>query len=251
LEEKKMAIHDWTRVDAGIFHSFHNTWIGEMTIALNSGLLPPEFYALGEQIAGGLGPDILTLRLPEGEGNGTSYDFSGAVAVVDAPPKVRSIVRTEMDDYTLKQRSMVIRHSSNHRIVALIEILFQGNKASRHAFRSLLEKVLAALAHGIHLLLIDLHPPTLRDPDGIHGAIWKELTGDLQEHSTEKPLTLVAYSAGPVKTAYIEPIAVGDILPEMPLFLTSEQYINVPLEATYQAAYEGVPRFYREILERR
>ena len=35
----------------------------------------------------------------------------------------------------------------------------------------------------------------------------------------DEPLTLAAYSAGPVKTAYVEPAAVGDLLPEMPLFL--------------------------------
>jgi len=35
----------------------------------------------------------------------------------------------------------------------------------------------------------------------------------------------------------------------MPLYLTSEGYIEVPLEATYQEAYEGVPRFYRDILQ--
>jgi hypothetical protein len=53
-----------------------------------------------------------------------------------------------------------------------------------------------------------------------------------------------------VKKAYVQPIAAGDALPDMPLFLTAEEYINVPLETTYRAAYEGVPRFYKDILER-
>ena len=35
----------------------------------------------------------------------------------------------------------------------------------------------------------------------------------------------------------------------MPLFLDPEQYVNVPLEATYLGAYEGVPRYYRAVLE--
>jgi hypothetical protein len=54
-----MSIHDWTRVDTGIFHHFHVGWIGELSRALNHGLLPPDHYALAEQRAGGLGPDIL------------------------------------------------------------------------------------------------------------------------------------------------------------------------------------------------
>jgi hypothetical protein len=57
-----MPIHDWTRVDAGIFHAFHHDWITEIARALNRGLLPASYYALPEQLAGGLGPDILTLR---------------------------------------------------------------------------------------------------------------------------------------------------------------------------------------------
>jgi hypothetical protein len=45
-------------------------------------------------------------------------------------------------------------------------------------------------------------------------------------------------------------VAVGDVLPAMPLFLAPEQYISAPLEPTYLAAYNGVPRYYRTILEK-
>ena len=41
----------------------------------------------------------------------------------------------------------------------------------------------------------------------------------------------------------------GRELIEMPLFLEPEIYINVPLEATYQAAFRGVPRRWRVVLE--
>lgn len=245
-----MPVNDWTRVDAGIFHDFHGAWITHIRTALNSGLLPTEYYALGEQIAGGLGPDVIALEAPSAEGNGTAGELTGAVAVAVAPPKVRLTVRAEIDEYAIRQRTVVIRHRSNHRIVALIEILSSGNKASRHAFREFLDKAATALAHRIHLLLIDLHPPGPRDPRGIHGALWERLTDeDPYQPPADKPLTLAAYSAGPVKTAYVEPVAVGDVLPEMPLFLDPDQYVNVPLEATYRSAYEGVPRFYRSILE--
>jgi hypothetical protein len=244
-----MPIHDWTRVDAGIFHAFHLSWIGTLQNVLNSGLLPPDYYALGEQIAGGIGPDVLTLQTPNPQEGERSADVEGAVAVAVVPPKVRHTIRPEIDEYVYKRRSVVIRHVSNHRLIALIEILSPGNKASRHALRSFLDKAESALAHSIHLLLVDLHPPGPRDPRGIHGALWERLFSDAVP-TPEKPLTLVAYAAGPVPTAYVEPVAVGDALPDMPLFLAAEQYINVPLETTYRAAYEGVPRYYRTILER-
>ena len=47
----------------------------------------------------------------------------------------------------------------------------------------------------------------------------------------------------------IPPTAVGRPLIEMPLFLTPDEYVNVPLEATYQGAYRGVPRRWRDVLD--
>src|SRR5947208_3520115 len=83
-----------------------------------------------------------------------------------------------------------------------------------HAFRSFLDKVSAALAHGIHLLLIDLHPATPRDPDGLPSAVWKQLTGESCEALADKLLSLASSPAGPVRTAYVQPIAVGEVLPD-------------------------------------
>jgi hypothetical protein len=34
----------------------------------------------------------------------------------------------------------------------------------------------------------------------------------------------------------------------MPLFLTPEVYVSVPLEATYLAAWEGMPEYWRDVL---
>src|ERR1700682_1039269 len=61
-EVEPMPMHDWTRVNAGIFHDFHHEWISTLKRALNSGVLPPDFYALAEQVAGGLHPDVVTLE---------------------------------------------------------------------------------------------------------------------------------------------------------------------------------------------
>jgi hypothetical protein len=39
-----MPIHDWTRVNAGVFHHFHQRWIGAITDVLNQ--RPEETYRL-------------------------------------------------------------------------------------------------------------------------------------------------------------------------------------------------------------
>ena len=79
-----------------------------------------------------------------------------------------------MSEYVLKRRTLVIRHVSGDRIVALLELVSPGNKAARFALRSFVDKAVEALFRGYHLLIVDLFPPTPRDPQGIHGAIWAE-----------------------------------------------------------------------------
>jgi hypothetical protein len=171
--EVVMPIHDWRKVDRGVFHSLHTTWIGELTIRLNGGILPPQYFALGEQIAGEVGPDVLALREP----TGNSDRDEGGIAIEIAPPQVQTTAEAEAQFYARKQRRLAIRHASDNEIVALIEIVSPSNKHSRRNFDSFVRESLDAIEQGVHLLLIDLHPPSSRDPQGIHGAIWQELGG--------------------------------------------------------------------------
>src|SRR5262245_31131483 len=168
-----MPIHDWTRVNAGIFHHFHHGWIEEIARVLNRGLLPPDHYALAEQIAGGLGPDVLTLQGPPNGAPGSASP-GGTVALATAPPQVWHRARTEIDLYAAKAKAIGIHHASDHRVVAMVEIVSPGNKNSRHGLRSFVEKAEELLRAGIHLLIVDLFPPGSRDPQGIHKAIWDE-----------------------------------------------------------------------------
>lgn len=242
-----MPIHDWRLVDAGIFHHFHHSWIEEISRALNRGLLPPEYYALSEQIAGSIGPDVLTLQKP-GEASVSLDDPRGGVVVTMTPPKVRFRARAEPDLYAAKAKAVTIRHRSNHRVIAIVEIVSPGKKNDRHSIRAFVEKAVTAIRAGIHLLILDLFPPGPRDPQGIHKAIWDELIDNDFTLPEDKPLTVVAYSANEFPEAFIEPIAVGDCLSDMPLFLTPDIYILTPLEATYRSAWEVFPSFWREVL---
>jgi hypothetical protein len=233
-----MPVHDWTRVYAGLFHHFHQRWIQALCDRLNTGALPPGYYALSEQVAGGPIPDVLTLQQqPEPIGDSGS---SNGTALAVALPRARYILRAEADPYVAKASRIAIRHPSGQ-VVSVIEIVSPGNQGSRATFRAFVEKAVDLLRQGIHLLVVDLFPPTSRDPQGIHKAIWDEIQDVPFELPPDKPLTLVSYSAGLEKVAFIEPIAVGDDLPDMPLFLEPEKYVPAPLETTYQAAWAVYP----------
>jgi hypothetical protein len=173
-----MPIHDWTRVEAGIFHHFHHSWIEEIQRQLNGGLLPDDYYARAEQYAAGLGPDVLTLKGNHAKEDGASTPSSteperfgnGRAGVVLAPPKARLVVETDQAFYRRKQNIVTVRHVSGDRVVAVVEVVSPGNKGSRSALRSFVEKVAELLEQRIHLLILDLHPPGSRDPQGIPGA---------------------------------------------------------------------------------
>ncbi|HEX7375733.1 MAG TPA: DUF4058 family protein [Pirellulales bacterium] len=244
-----MPIHDWSRVDAGTFHDFHVAWTIELRNALNERILPPDYYAMAEQIAGPFGPDVLTLQTTEASGEESAALPRGAIALAEAAPRVRFTAVAEQDAYLAKQRAVVVRHQSGDRVVALIEIVSPGNKASRRELRAFINKAITVLRQGYHLLVLDLHPPGRLDSTGIHGALWQALGEAPYEPPADAPLTLVAYSATQPVTAFIEPVAVGNALPDMPLFLAPDTYVNVPLEETYQAAWRGMSRRWQRVLE--
>ena len=192
---------------------------------MNRGLLPVAYYALPEQIAGGLGPDVLTLRKPDHNGASPADAPQGGVTLAIAPPKVRIRMKPEMNRYAGKAKAVTVRHVSTHHVVAMIEIVSPGNKNNQNGLNAFVQKAREALACGVHLLIVDLFPPSRRDPQGIHRAVWADDCGDDYALPEDKPLTCVAYIGGAAAEAFVELVSVGDPLPEMPLFLTPEVYV--------------------------
>jgi hypothetical protein len=207
-----MPIHDWTRVRANRFHDFHQGWTISVAASLNTGGLPPGYFAL------------------------------------ITPPRTRFTARSEAAIYARKANRITVRHPDGD-VVAVIEIVSPGNKDSGHAIRAFARKAVALLQNGIHLLVVDLFPPNRRNPQGIHKVIWDRVRDEPFALPPDKPLTLAAYAAGTEIVAYIEPVAVGDVLPDMPIFLTPSHYVPCPLEATYQATWAVFPAALKGPLE--
>jgi len=249
-----MPVHDWTRVTAGTWHAFHVSWTSEIQGALNKGILPPDYYAQAEQIIGDMGPDVLTLRNqnhanPANNGDSSyTQDENSQIAVATMLPRTRFTARAEMDDYAKKRRIITIRHNSDDQIIAMIELVSPGNKAGKKAINSFVEKAVEALYRGYHLLIVDLFPPTVRDPDGLPALIWSDFA-ELPYHlPDDEPLTLSSFEAGHPKQLFVETTAVGKTLQDMPLFLEPGAYVKLPLETTYTAAFRGVPRKWQQVL---
>jgi hypothetical protein len=166
--------------------------------------------------------------------------------VSEAPPKTRFVSQASDEDVYAAKADRIAIHNALGEVVSIIELVSPGNKNSRHSIRSFVEKTMDFLRQGIHVLIIDLFPPSPRDSQGIHEVIWDEVQEEPFELPLDKPLTLVSYCAGVPKKAYIEPVAVGDPLPEMPVFLASDTYILAPLEPTYLTTWQTCPEPLRE-----
>lgn len=192
-----MPLHDWTRVPAFAFHDFHVGWLLRVGTALNTAVLPAAEYA--------------------------------ALLAPVTPHRQYSLVRP--------RNRLTVRRTSDERVVAVLEVVSPDDKATARRAGSIVSRLARAVRAGCHVLLVDPFPPTHHDPAGVHGDVWIQLDGGRYTPPDDQPLTLAAYEASDPARCYVEPLAAGDRLPDMPLFLEPGVYVNVPLEFTYQAAF--------------
>jgi len=217
---------------------------------LNNGVLPEGYYALAEQVGGGVYPDVLTLERSDTARDADDQD-SGGIATAKARP--RATISENISEAMLlaaRRRRMVIRHSSDNRMVALIELVSPGNKEKRSAMEDFLDKAVAILDDDYHLLVVDLFPCGRTNPTGMHGAVWKRLGGKYSPPES-KPLTLASYFAKRGVTCFVELVNVGMATPSVPLFLgeAPEEFVDVPLEQSYMAAFAQMPGHVRKAVQ--
>jgi hypothetical protein len=149
---------------------------------------------------------------------------------------------------------VVIRHHLGE-VVCAIEVVSPGNKAGRMAVREFVVKAVDFLKRGISLLVVDPFPPGPHDPQTLHKLIWDEFDEGVPFGlPPDEPLLLASYrAAAPLveftPEAFIEPLRVGAALPDMPAWLDTDLYVNVPLESTYLMAWNVCPADFRYFVE--
>ncbi|MEZ6127788.1 MAG: hypothetical protein R3C59_03840 [Planctomycetaceae bacterium] len=251
-----MPIHDWTLATAGTYHDFHLSWVAAMRDRLNSGILPPELFAMAEQIIGGPAPDVVTLRdWPDAPAARPLSDGSwqpGGVATLPEPiaPPDTEFSLAAGPDYVRRKSQIVIKHELGH-VISVIELVSPGNKHSQVEIGRLVQKSAAMIHEGINLLVVDPFPPTPRDPQGIANLIWDEIdsSSDLP-FSEDRPLVASSFQARPTPIAYFSRFRAGDPIPPMPVFLVEDRYVTLPLEETYQKVWSALPMPIRRIFDK-
>jgi len=209
-----MPIHDWTRVDFGVWHDFLLRWIVKLQLELNTELLPSTYYSLAENVT---------------------------------EPTFGLVSLNEPEAYSAMQRQISIRSVDNDALISTIQFVSPWDKLTSEAVRRIVDSAIKSLRDGHHLQIVDLFPCNVHDPDGMHSAIWNEL-GQSDEKSSLKQPSIVAYSNGETISAYVDPVEVGKALPDMPLFLSEDKYVSVPLNSTYRHSYNGVVGKFRRVV---
>ena len=70
-----------------------------------------------------------------------------------------------------------------------------------------------------------------------------------QQWRNDEPLSFLLLRVSDHVSGFVEFGSVGKDVPTMPLFLTSERYVNIPLNDSYTEALTSFPRPWQELLE--
>lgn len=246
-----MPIHDWSRVEDASFHDFHQAWLAQIRLRLNTGVLPEGYFAHIERHFGRFESDLLTLSFPPSAvkpANGLPGRTapSGGLAVATKPPKAMAHLTAN----PTRRSTVVVRETGTRRVVALIELASAANKDRPENVAAYAAKAKAALDAMVHVVHLDILPPTKFTPIGLGGAIWTAVSGSDYPFTTDKPLAADSFQAGRVVELYANALAVGDGVPDVPLFLSEEIYIDLPLAVTYAEVFASIAPDDRELLSR-
>jgi hypothetical protein len=125
-------------------------------------------------------------------------------------------------------------------LVAVIELISPRNKDRPESRRTTTDRFIGYLTHGIHLLMVDVHPrpADFSFADDLAAALLfpaPALPAPCATSYRMGGLSLVA-GAGHLMAMWRRPLAVGQPLPSLPLPLTREVSVLVDLEKTYRSA---------------
>src|SRR5262249_15788302 len=143
----------------------------------------------------------LEVPLPKFKPSGRSYmskssNGSSTLTLPATQPRVRFVEsQPKATRIPRKERRIAIRHASKHRLLAVIQIVSPENKENNRYFNSFVDKPVILLKRGFLFLIIAPFPPTPRDLNGIHAAIWHNLVRKRFTLPADKPLTLAAYTS--------------------------------------------------------
>lgn len=221
------------------WEGFHAAWLSYISEALNR-VLPVGYFAEEEVHAGAnVEIDVATFHsadpveatpAPEWAGGGGTVTTAAVPWV--APPPAAGVAAVFADDFEVR----VIAERGGRRVVAAVELVSPGNKDRPDVRRAFATKCASYLYQGIAVVVVDV--VTDRHAD-LHAEILDRL-GSPAAGRLPAGTRLAAVAYRPIRRGERDeidlwpvPLAVGQPLPTLPLWLDAVTYAGVDLEATY------------------
>jgi Protein of unknown function (DUF4058) len=235
-----MALQDHFRPPLSVrrhWHAFHNAWATYIAADLNQRL--PEGYFAESNVQFGIEIDVATFEEPglmrtdavdPGESIDSLSTGVGTGWVASAPTQTLPIA---LMDETVE--ILVFNQAAGPTLAGALELVSPANKdrpAHRAAFVS---KCAAYLQQGVGLMIIDV--VTDRQAN-LHNELLTRLCSTSVVPS-KAALYVISYrpvqrTEQPSLDVWQAPVALGHVLPTMPLWLRGHLCIPVPLDTTYE-----------------
>ena len=216
------------------WRSFHGAWAAAIARLLNHGVLPPGYYAV--PLVDRDGPieiDVAALRQ-----EGVLAPVGGEVVpktwVAPAPGLAVAIELPAADAVEVQ----VFANDGDPRLTAAIELLSPRNKDRPQARQAFAVKCVGYLQQGCSVVVVDT--VTTRRAD-LNAAILSLLAAKTDAAATPSSLCAVSYRAvgRDEETQQLQlwpvPLALGQPLPTLPLWIASDFSVPLDLDASYRA----------------
>ena len=179
-----------------------------------------------------------------------STEESNGGGVILAAPKIQITAETDLEFYRRKQNTVVVRHVSGDRSWRWWRLCRRATNPLQHAIRAFIQKAAEMIDKGVHLLILDLHPPGNRVPGT---AIWRSaLAGRLRRGMSTMLITMpnhLTFAYERSGDGLRHAVRGGGRINRHAFFSETEgPPRSRPIAATYQAAFRR--ERWRTVLER-
>jgi hypothetical protein len=216
------------------WRSFHGAWAAAMARLLNQGVLPAGYYAVPLMDRDGpVEIDVAALR-----DDATSRPEDGATAFQTwTPPAPGLAVAVELPAGDAVE-VQVFADDGDPRLTAVVELVSPRNKDLPQARQAFAVKGAGYLQQGSGVVIVDTVTTRRADPNA---ALLSLLGADAGDALATAGLSATSYRAvgREEETQQLllwpAPLALGQPLPTLPLWIESDFSVPLDLEASYQA----------------
>jgi hypothetical protein len=200
-------------------------------------ILPDAYFAEPQVHLGTLFEvDIGTFHEPDAGSVGSSSNGSGLTTATYAPPQPTVTLEARLPDQDVYEVRIFDSRRKRH-LVAAIEIVSPSNKDRPENRSTFVSKVATLLKHGVCVSIVDI-------VSTLNSNLYAELLEFVEGSDPAVGETPPPLYAATVRSRYegqrrltdcwYHPLAIGQTLPTLPIWLTPSFAISLDLEASYE-----------------